>query len=646
MWRTGVDRRKDAAAATGLAPGAFEMSKPGASVEPKVEGIAICDAPVRRRHDRTPRTPLAALGTVRTAMKSRARVARCAIVAALTLSVSGAASSDAPLPVPAPLYTPFQHAPMDRALELTGSFGEYRPGRFHAGLDYSTGEQVGEPVLAPLDGWIERVRASGAGYGRSIYVRAHDGRLVVLAHLDAFDQPFASFVAAAQESTGQYEQDLWPAGSRFAVHAGQRLGWSGQSGIGVPHLHLEVRRGDMALHPMLAGAPIPAGLTPHIGRIAIEPRGAGSRVNGSDHAWVLSASANAETVRVTGEARVIVEAHETGVRRADLQPWEIAMNWGTHHIACCFDSLSWAGDMPEGDLVFDRGFALPAAAHAVRLWAPGGFRPRAITTDVPLACEAGVLGDGVHEQTENVRIVSRDLNGNIASRALVVRYGSASREAAVPVARSQPASGRLAAWSWSFAADARYDSVSIVADTLAHAARAGDLEPFGTPLEIGPREIVLRRAFALHVALPPGTLVKGLSAYVNHGSGWEFVRSQFDAVESEMTAEPSQIGRFALFRDSVAPHVTLHSPPAHAPRTPYPSWALECRAKDDGSGIDVRASYLIVDGRRRPTEWDPEAGVLRWKPLAAPARGTHRYSVIATDRAGNVARASGHFVLD
>jgi murein DD-endopeptidase MepM/ murein hydrolase activator NlpD len=622
------------------------MSKPGASANRDAKGIAICDAPVRRRHDRTPRAPLAARGTVRTAMKSRARVARCAIIAALTLSVSGSASSDAPTPVPAPLYTPFQHAPMDRALELTGSFGEYRPGRFHAGLDYSTGEKVGEPVLAPLDGWIERVRASGAGYGRSIYVRTHDGRLVVLAHLDAFDQPFASFVAAAQESTGQYEQDLWPAGTRFAVRAGQRLGWSGQSGIGVPHLHLEVRRGDMALHPMLAGAPIPTELTPHIGRIAIEPRGAGSRVNGSDRALVLSAAANPETVRVSGQARVIVEAHETGVRRADLQPWEIAMSWGAHHIACRFDSLSWAGDMPEGDLVFDRGFALPAAAHAVRLWAPGGFRPRAIATDVPLAYEAGVLGDGVHEQTENVRIVSRDLNGNMASRTLVVRYERASREAAAPVAPPRATGGRLAAWLWSFAADARYDSVSVVADTLARAARSGDLEPFGTPLEIGPREIVLRRAFALHMSLPPRMLVKGLGVYVNHGSGWEFVRSQFDAIESELTAEPSQIGRFALFRDALAPRLTLRSPPAHAPHTPYASWALECRAKDEGSGIDVRASYVIIDGKRRPTEWDPEAGVLRWKPLATPARGTHRYSVIATDRAGNVARASGHFVLD
>jgi hypothetical protein len=632
--------------APGITLGTIAISKADARAHACDVRNAICDATAGRRHDRSGRAPLPAARVVRSATKSRARVARCALGVALALSVSLVAAAENSPPVPAPLYSPFQHAPMDRPLELTGSFGEYRPGRFHAGLDYSTGEKVGEPVYAPLEGWIERVRSSGAGYGRSLYVHAADGRLVVLAHLDAFDEPIASFMAAAQDSSGQYEQDLWPAAKRFMVTAGQRLGWSGQSGIGVPHLHLEVRRGDMALHPMLAGAPVPADLAPHIGRIAIEPRGEGSRVNGSDHALVIAGGANPETVRVEGHARVIVEAHDPGVRRADMEPWEIAMSWGAHTIACRFDSLSWATDMTEGDLLYDRGFALPAAAHAVRLWAPRGFRPRAISTDVPLAFEAGVLGDGVHEKIEDVRIVSRDLNGQIASRAFVVRYASEGRESPTQAAAPQAVSGHLAAWSWSFTADARYDSISIVADSLPPASLSGDLEPFGRPFEIGPRSIVLRRAFALHAALPGGTKLKGLGVYTNHGSGWEFVRSQFDAGEKRLSAEPTQIGTFALFRDGVAPRLTVLKPPPHAEAGPYSSWALECRAKDEGSGIDVKASYVIVDGKRRPTEWDPEAGVLRWKPIVAPVKGTHRYTVIACDRAGNARRMSGHFVLD
>jgi murein DD-endopeptidase MepM/ murein hydrolase activator NlpD len=142
--------------------------------------------------------------------------------------------------VRAPQYfPPLDRPPLDPPLRLSGSFGEYRPGHFHAGLDFATGGQVGEPVYASLPGRVVRVRASGTGYGRSVYLQADDGRLLVYGHLDAFDEPLASYVAEVQDSAGEYEQDLWPDPARFRLSAGQRLGWSGRSGTGAPHLHFE-----------------------------------------------------------------------------------------------------------------------------------------------------------------------------------------------------------------------------------------------------------------------------------------------------------------------------------------------------------------------------------------------------------------------
>ena len=164
---------------------------------------------------------------------------------------------------------------------LNGGFGEYRSNHFHAGLDLGTGGRVGRPVFAPVDGWIERVRASGAGYGRSIYLHAEDGRLLVFAHLDAYAPPLAAYVAAAQESTGQYEQDLWPEPGRFRVKAGQRIAWTGESGSGGPHLHFEVRRGDMAYHPLRAGLAIPDTSAPTLASVTLEPLDDASHVERS-----------------------------------------------------------------------------------------------------------------------------------------------------------------------------------------------------------------------------------------------------------------------------------------------------------------------------------------------------------------------------
>jgi hypothetical protein len=53
-----------------------------------------------------------------------------------------------------------------------------------------------------------------------------------------------------------------------------------------------------------------------------------------------------------------------------------------------------------------------------------------------------------------------------------------------------------------------------------------------------------------------------------------------------------------------------------------------------------------VDGARGPSEWDAEEKTLRWRPRRAPKPGAHRYTVVVADRAGNVTRSSGTFVLD
>jgi hypothetical protein len=79
---------------------------------------------------------------------------------------------------------------------------------------------------------------------------------------------------------------------------------------------------------------------------------------------------------------------------------------------------------------------------------------------------------------------------------------------------------------------------------------------------------------------------------------------------------------------------------------PYSRWALEARASDGGSGVDALASRFEVDGVAVPSELDADAHVLRWRPRVRPARGAHHYVVIAVDRAGNRAQATGRFVIN
>jgi hypothetical protein len=172
----------------------------------------------------------------------------------------------------------------------------------------------------------------------------------------------------------------------------------------------------------------------------------------------------------------------------------------------------------------------------------------------------------------------------------------------------------------------------------------GELRGAGFGLAFGPLLVPLRKPFRVGLVTSASDASARVAIYHDDGSGWSWLRTERDG--GRLWAETRRLGSFAVFADSVPPRITPLAAPRRAPRRVYPRWALEARVADGGSGIDARASYFEVEGRRVPSEWDPEAGVLRWRPRVAPSKGTHAYRVVATDRAGNLTRRRGSFVLD
>src|SRR5262245_2772824 len=71
---------------------------------------------------------------------------------------------------PTPVFSPLPGQLFDVPIRENGHFGDHRSNHFHAGLDLDTGGAVGRAVHAPADAVVRRVRASGVGYGRSIYL--------------------------------------------------------------------------------------------------------------------------------------------------------------------------------------------------------------------------------------------------------------------------------------------------------------------------------------------------------------------------------------------------------------------------------------------------------------------------------------------
>lgn len=170
--------------------------------------------------------------------------------------------------------------PLSLEPQLTSSFAEYRAGRFHAGIDLRTAG-VGREVYAAGDGYISRVRCSPEGYGKAVYLQLHDGNVAIYAHLADFYPELTAYVREHQHRRQSYTVDLYLKPSQFPVRKGQLVAFSGQTGIGAPHLHFEMRDASQApVNPRLLGFDWPDSTPPRIDKILVAPRGLEGRVNG------------------------------------------------------------------------------------------------------------------------------------------------------------------------------------------------------------------------------------------------------------------------------------------------------------------------------------------------------------------------------
>ncbi|MCD6308257.1 MAG: M23 family metallopeptidase, partial [Candidatus Latescibacteria bacterium] len=110
--------------------------------------------------------------------------------------------------------------PIDAARRISSSFGEYRPGRFHMGLDLKSNGVTGRKVYALGDGYISRVRTSPFGYGKGLYIKLDSGGTVVYGHLSGFLPEIEDELFAMRIRNGTYDVDWSPTPDRYRVGKG------------------------------------------------------------------------------------------------------------------------------------------------------------------------------------------------------------------------------------------------------------------------------------------------------------------------------------------------------------------------------------------------------------------------------------------
>jgi len=240
------------------------------------------------------------------------------------------------LPAAAPAIAPARPSglqwPLDRPKEIVSTFGEYRYDRLHAGLDLSTDGAVGLPVKAVGDGEIYRLKVEWRGYGRALYLRLQDGRRIVYGHLERYEDKTLGLekrvARRRQESGNRFPGDLFLEPG-IPVRRGQVVAYSGESGVGPPHLHVEVRDADdHPIDPFAAGLPRPpAGAAPVLESITLAAAAPQVFIDGRAREVTIDLRRPSPAVVVGGAFEASVSAWDpTGGGRAGLSDLEVLVD--------------------------------------------------------------------------------------------------------------------------------------------------------------------------------------------------------------------------------------------------------------------------------------------------------------------------------
>jgi hypothetical protein len=171
--------------------------------------------------------------------------------------------------------------PLEVPIHLSSSFGEFRSGHLHAGVDIRTFGREGVPCHAVGDGWVSRLRSSPFGYGKAVYLTLETGETVVYAHLSELSPELDSVICQAQLSAGRYRVDIYHDAGELPIRSGDVLGYAGRTGTVAPHLHFEVRDKDQnPLNPLAIGWELEDGEHPRIHGVGWVPLTPSARVNG------------------------------------------------------------------------------------------------------------------------------------------------------------------------------------------------------------------------------------------------------------------------------------------------------------------------------------------------------------------------------
>lgn len=528
--------------------------------------------------------------------------------------------------------------PLNIPMQLSGNFGELRANHYHMGLDLKTQAKENLPVYAAADGFVTRIKIEPFGFGRAIYVQHPNGYTTLYAHLNNFNTPLENWVKQQQ-----YQQKSWavylevPAGL-FPVKKGDFLANSGNTGGSqAPHLHFEIREtaSDINLNPALFGFPITDNTRPAVLRLAIFDR---TRSTYEQNPRLIAVKASAAGVYSTVPPLISVTWPRIsfGIGTYDTQTGSSNRN-GVFESRLLVDEEPVIGFQMDNISYNDTRYLNAHIDYRTRAGRSIWLQHLSELPGYTNSIYRKTGGNGVLElsdgQPRNVRIETKDAEGNLTVVRFKVQYTGSTAPAAINLPGKmfypQMVDGfESAACEFYLGERSLYDSVRIQYNQLSQA----DTTAVSAVHSIGATFIPLHESFLVRIkANKPLSAAERSRTVMVVVSGSRTTVQKAEWQQDWAAGRFRDFGHFRLMVDTVAPVITPVGFADGAILTK--ASRIVFTVKDNlGAFKKVRAE---VDGKwLRFTNDKGRTFIYRFDEHCLP--GPHELKISAEDEAGNI----------
>jgi hypothetical protein len=545
---------------------------------------------------------------------------------------------------------------------ISGTLGEKRGHFFHNGIDIKTNGRNGYPVHATSSGLLHRIISRENGYGNAMQIKHSNNHYSFYAHLQKFEDirfGINSLIPLLKILYNRDSIDFRFYETKCLFNRGDTIGFTGESGSGYPHLHLELREKSGTTNP-LRYIPITDNIKPVINNIFLCIEKAQStvyekRIRVYDKRGRYRPEINPISTDIRGKVFFKVSCYDRvgALNRVGIHKIQL-FEEDKEIYGIQFERLRWR-DYPYGAMIYDISKSLidGKLTYTYFLCRREGnnFSGLSTTSNGYILLSKG---------EKKFKILVHDYAGNSAEVAFsIVPAVSDSKDPKdlIPLKRGS----RYTIANKSREIRLHYKSNTLLNDTL---IRVSEVNPEGIArylhekfsiirddilkvYSIVPHDIVYRYPLNISISRPlriTPTEAQGILIY--HFFDGEYpqpLATKYSIRHDTFMTGTKTNGFFALIRDRKAPSIVI--PPTHEFVQDIKIYRrMRFYTRDNLSGIQLNSISCYIDGELYPFRFDNDRKWIEFQlPRNAIARGLHHILIRCVDYSGNYGEFRGLF---